>query len=121
VGRTQAEDLTASGYESNTFEGQTCARATSTSPGNVRGAFGGGSGTYDVTVRHFDEDDGQATLTLRVNGVAVESRTLNVDDHTWKSWVVRGVTLETGDEVRVEGARQAGEHARVDYLEIGGS
>ena len=116
--RIQAENMTKTGYENNTFEGVDCARATSNSLGNVRTTFTGSSGTHDITVRYFDENDGQATFTLRVNGLVVGSWTANIDDHTWKTRTFTGISIANGAEIRVEGAREEGEHARVDYVEI---
>ena len=116
--RIQAENMTKTGYENNTFEGVDCARATSNALGNIRTTFTGASGIHDITVRYFDENDGQATFTLRVNGLVVGSWTANVDDHVWKAQTFTGISIANGAEIRVEGARQAGEHARVDYVEI---
>jgi hypothetical protein len=118
VGTTQAENLNKSGYETNTFEGVTCARAISTAPGYINGRFTGSTGTYNVTIRCFDENDGAATLTVRSNGVQIGSRTMNINDHTWKSWTINGVSLSNGHEIRIEGAHESGEHARVDYIQI---
>ena len=118
VGRTQAEDMAKTAYETNTFEGVTGARATSTSIGNVRTTFTGSAGVYTVRVRYMDENDGQATFTLRVNGAVVDTWTADVDDHTWKVRTIASVSIPAGAQIRVEGARQSGEHARVDYVEI---
>src|SRR5262249_36105507 len=73
--RIQAENMTKTGYENNVFEGVACARATSTTLGNIRTTFTGTSGTHDIMVRYFDENDGQATFTLRVGGIVVGSWT----------------------------------------------
>ncbi len=116
--RVEAENMTKTNYETNSFEGVTCARATSTSLGDVRTSFSGTSGTHDITVRYMDENDGAATYTLRVAGAVVGSWTANVNDHTWKTRTFTGVSIATGAEIRVEAARQSGEHARVDYVEI---
>jgi hypothetical protein len=116
--RIQAEAMTKTGYETNVFEGVTCARATSTALGNVRATFTGTSGSHDIAVRYFDENDGQATFTLRVNGVAIGSWTANVDDHVFKTRTFPGVSVPNGAEIRVEAARAAGEHARIDWVEI---
>lgn len=116
--RIEAEDMTKTGYETNTFEGEECARATSNAVGNVRATYTGSSGTRDITVRYHDENDGQAVFTLRVGGVVIGSWTANVDDHTWKTRTFTGVFVATGAEIRVEAAREEGEHARVDYVEI---
>jgi hypothetical protein len=117
-GRFQAENMTKTNYETNTFEGVTAARAISTSLGNVRTTFTGTAGTYTVDVRYHDENDGASTFTLRVGGAVVGSWTANVNDHTWKVRTFTGVAIANGAEIRVESARQSGEHARVDYVEI---
>jgi hypothetical protein len=110
--------MTKTGYENNVFEGVTCARAISTALGNVGTSFTGVAGTHDIVVRYFDENDGQATFALVVGGAVVGMWTANVDDHTWKTRTFTGVFISGGAEIRVEGARAQGEHARVDYVEI---
>jgi Polysaccharide lyase len=116
--RIQAENMTKTAYETNVFEGVTCARATSNALGNVRTTFTGAAGIHDIIVRYFDENDGQATFALVVGGAVVGMWTANVDDHTWKTRTFPGVFIAGGAEIRVEGAREEGEHARVDYVEI---
>jgi hypothetical protein len=116
--RIQAENMTKTNYATDNFEGEACAQATSTTLGNVRANYTGLSGTHDITVRYHDENDGQSTFTLRVAGSVIGSWTANVDDHTWKTRTFTGVFIANGAEIRVEAARQAGEHARIDYVEI---
>jgi hypothetical protein len=116
--RIEAENMTKTNYETNTFEGEDCARAISNTLGNVRANYTGPSGTHDIVIRYHDENDGQAVFVLRVNGVTVGSWTANVDDHTWKTRTFTGVFIANGAEIRVEAAREEGEHARVDYIEI---
>jgi hypothetical protein len=116
--RIQAENMTMTNYAADNFEGEDCAQATSTTLGNVRANYTGPSGTHDVTVRYHDENDGQSTFTLRVAGAVVGSWTANVDDHTWKTRTFTGVSVANGAEIRVEAARNQGEHARIDYVEI---
>jgi hypothetical protein len=116
--RFQAEDMTKTAYETNTFEGVTGARATSTAIGNVRTTFTGASGTYTMVVRYMDENDGRSTFTARVNGAVVDTWTADVDDHVWRTRTIGGVSIPSGAQLRVEGARESGEHARIDYVEI---
>jgi hypothetical protein len=116
--RVQAESMTKTNYETNEFEGATAARATGTTLGNVRTSFSGSAGTHDVSVRYHDENDGAATFTLRVGGAVVGSWTASVNDHTWKVRTFTGVNIAAGAEIRVEAARESGEHARVDWVEI---
>jgi hypothetical protein len=116
--RLEAENMTKTNYATDNFEGEDCAQATSTTLGNVRANYTGPSGTHDITVRYHDENDGQATYTLRVAGAVIGSWTANVDDHTWKTRTFTGVFIANGAEIRVESAREEGEHARIDYVEI---
>ncbi|MCI0661322.1 MAG: heparin lyase I family protein [Acidobacteria bacterium] len=116
--RIQAENMAKTLYETNTFEGETCARATSNSVGNIRATFNGTTGTHDITVRYHDENDGQVTFTLLVGGIVVGSWTANVDDHTWKTRTFTGIFIANGALISIEAAREEGEHARVDYVEI---
>jgi hypothetical protein len=53
-----------------------------------------------------------------VGGVVIGSWTANVDDHTWKTRTFTGVSIANGAEIRIESAREEGEHARIDYVEI---
>jgi polysaccharide lyase-like protein len=116
--RFEAENMTKTNFVSDTFEGETCAQAASNTLGNVRATYTGASGVHDIVVRYHDENDGQATFTLRVGGALIGSWTANVDDHTWKTRTFSGVFVANGAEIRVEAAREEGEHARVDYVEI---
>jgi hypothetical protein len=116
--RFEAESMTKTNYETNNFEGEDCARATSNTLGNVRATYTGPSGARDIVVRYHDENDGQVIFTLRVGGAVIGSWTANVDDHTWKTRTFNGVFIANGAEIRVEAAREEGEHARVDYVEI---
>ncbi len=118
VGRTQAESMTMTNYETNTFQDVVNAGATGTTLGNVRGVFTGASGTYDITIRYMDEDDGQATLTLKIAGTTVDSFVLNADDLMWHTRTTPGVFIASGAEVRIEGAWNSGEHDRIDYIDI---
>lgn len=118
VGTQQAEALNLSGYEPNNFEGADGIRAVSNSVGFANGLFSGATGTYNVTVRYFDENDGASILRLLVNGTQVGTITLDVNDHTWKDWNHSGVSISNGDEIRLEGSRETGEHQRIDYITI---
>lgn len=116
--RYQAETMTKTNYETNTFEGETCARATSTALGNVRTNYTGTSGTHSISVRYHDENDGAATYNVVVGGVLVGTFSANVNDHTWKTITFTGISINNGTEIKIESARESGEHARIDWIEI---
>ncbi len=88
-------------------------------------AFTGGSGTYAITVRYFDEGDGLAGLSLAVNGVAQASWTLDASGVGWtpdsgngRTYTLSGIDLKTGDTIALTGTRNGEEYARVDYVEF---
>jgi len=88
--------------------------------------FAAASGDYDVVVAYFDEDDGQAQLTLRIAGVLIESWTLDADpggsgadaNTLMRRTVAAGLAVSNGSSVQIEGTETASEHARVDYVEF---
>jgi len=45
--------------------------------GTATTTFTGASGTYDVLLRYFDENDGKAILTTSIGGIQVDGRTLD--------------------------------------------
>lgn len=51
----------------------------------------------------------------------IEFRVFGVTGSTWKDWVIPGVAIANGQEIRLEGSRQSGEHLRVDYISIAGA
>ena len=48
-------------------------------PGVALAAFPGPVGTYEITVSYFDENDGQSTLALTVNGQVVDAWVAQAD------------------------------------------
>jgi hypothetical protein len=98
-------------------------RLTGATTGSIRTVFNefyAASGTYDVTVRYFDDSAGSdATFTLRVAGSQQGSSwTGSGNDDSWASETVRDVVIQLGDEVAVEGVGVAGDLAAIDYLEL---
>jgi alpha-glucuronidase len=95
--------------------------------GAIRFKFDGQTGKYDLHVRYFDEQDGVSQFKLFVGGRLVDewkadyelpTPTVLPDAHSSNRRSVRGLSLEHGDEIRVEGAADGGERAAVDYLEV---
>lgn len=88
-------------------------------------AFTGASGTYAISVRYFDEGDGQAGLSLAVNGAAQASWTLDAAGMGWtpdsgngRTYTLSGISLNTGDTIALTGTRDGEEYARVDYVDF---
>ncbi len=87
--------------------------------------FSGKAGWYDVATQYFDQNDGESRFRLLVNGQLVDEWTAvddiptkKPDSHSSTRRRTRGVALRLGDAVRIEGVRDGGEAAPVDYVEI---
>ncbi len=93
--------------------------------GTATGKFSGPSGSYDIVVGYFDEDDGQGKLNVKVGSNsydvamnqnlgagAVSSRNLV------RGTLATGVALQPDVAIAITGTTNASEYARVDYLEF---
>ena len=93
--------------------------------GKVSFKFTGVDGLYDVVLGTFDENDGQARFNVRQNGSAIGSITLNKElgsnSPNAQTAVARKVTtvqIKNGDTFVVNGFENAGEYARLDYIDF---
>ena len=77
------------------------------------------SGRYDVGVRCFDRDSGQAALALYINGKqqGASWRAAN-DGNAWATHTVRDVLINDGDEIAVAVTGHRGETGELDYVEL---
>jgi VCBS repeat-containing protein len=124
----EAESLTLAGYQ---VEGNGAASggALIRLPlGGTQGtatlqSFTGATGTYDLNVSYFDENDGASTFSVLVNGTVVGNWTANApgpdslagaDD--LKVQTLAGLSLHTGDTIAIRGTVDGNEFARVDKL-----
>src|SRR5215831_4572197 len=87
--------------------------------------FASATGKYDVVVQYFDENDGASAFTLSVADRAVDRWVADSDlpsnvpnVHTSTRRVVRGVSLTSGDPIRIEAKPDRDEGAVVDYVEV---
>ncbi len=100
------------------------AGAPSQESGSASYQFAGPTGTYTVALGTFDENDGEATLTLSKNGVVAgsvildENKPSNAANSTTKveRVVATGLSLASGDVITVTGIENGSEHARFDYI-----
>ena len=85
----------------------------------------GPPGWYTLNVRYFDQNDGVSRFRLLVGDQLVDEWTAGdrlptrrIDASSSARRVVPGIALRPGDEVRIEGMRDGGETAALDYIEI---
>ncbi|WP_353475011.1 CBM35 domain-containing protein [Salipiger sp. H15] len=126
--RVEAEDLALEGFQvSNNAHasGRQLIQATGSGAHVASMTFAETAGTYEITVGHFDESDGNAVLSLLVNGAVRETFTWNknagdaiVNASSFAEYTFAGVALSAGDVVAFAGAPDGGEPLRIDYLDF---
>ncbi len=80
-------------------------------------------GVYDLVVTYFDENDGNATAAIKVDGVTVDNWTwnkqlgsANATSGTKTTHTIKNVTLDESAVITIEGRKSGGEEWRVDRL-----
>lgn len=124
LGTTEAEDLELVTY---TVENRGSASGGQTirmvepdgTQGTAAGEFTGADGSYDIDVTYFNENDGEATFELLVNGVVAATWT-GAGGTGGAVSTIESVTLdlETGDIITLRGTVGDGELARFDKIDI---
>jgi len=87
--------------------------------------FNGPAGWYTMRVEYFDQANGVAHYRVLVNTQPVDEwaadlrmPSVKLDSTTSTRRTISGIALRPGDEIRIEGAPDAGEAAALDYLEL---
>ncbi|HEV2194962.1 MAG TPA: alpha-glucuronidase family glycosyl hydrolase [Candidatus Acidoferrum sp.] len=87
--------------------------------------FSGVSGTYQLNIQYFDQNNGKAKFRASVAGHLLDEWVADdtlpnakLGGDTSIRRQIRGVRLHPGDEIRVEGIPDGGELAALDYVEI---
>lgn len=92
------------------------------SSGSAEFTFNGEPGRYDFSIRYRDENDGASTLKLVVNGTTrgewIADDVTSSSSDQWKTFSIDNIQVNANSEVRVEADANAGEYARLDYLEM---
>lgn len=129
--RIEAEDLQLDGYlvEAVPDSGASANRHLSLRGagdiGSASGVFQGETGTYDVAVGYYDENDGTGDLNVTVAG---KTATIALDRDLPSNWAQPealtsrithpSVDLTSGVRFTVEGMRDRNEYGRFDYIEF---
>lgn len=88
--------------------------------------FSGKPGTYDVVVGYFDENDGNAQISLSHEDKLLDRWTLNQQlgtdyinaNNRVERTVARNLTIAAGDSFQLEGVETTDEYARIDYIDF---
>ncbi len=130
--RYEAEELTLDGYKVETVKNSGASggkhislKGNTQNKGSATGTFEGETGTYQVKVGYFDENDGQSKAKVTVGE---ESTSFTFDKDLPDGWAkpasktsriaIESVQLESGDTFKIEGISNKGEFARFDYIEF---
>jgi len=127
----EAEDMYSNGFQvvagSQASGGELAKLNCAGGSGALWTCFDGKSGTYDVTIRVQDENDGQSIIKLKVNGAFVEAVRLNGDtdgggsnDDGFSTYVIKDVAIQNGDYVTLKARGDGGEYVRIDNLVLEG-
>lgn len=130
--RYEAEDLNLNGYIAETVEGsqasggqQISLKNTGNQSGTATGVFEGNSGTYNVIVGYYDENDGVSSATVTIDG---DPQTFAFDRDLPSDWALpaaqtnrithEGINLTSGTPFEINATLGGGEYARFDYIEF---
>lgn len=125
----EAEDMSTDGDYSvenvAAASGGKALKAASGKTGEAWFTFTGTAGSYNITVYYFDENDGQSTFKLYVNGSQQDTWVANqnlgsgsANSSTLTSRVVSNITLAPGDVIKVTGKQHSNEYARLDKVVV---
>lgn len=121
----EAEELTLNGYRARgTCVASDGALIQTWGTGTASTVFGGVSGVYMLDLGVFDENDGQSTIEVLVNGEVVQTITLDQDLNGNFIYGTRTVVslgeidLQTGDTLTLRGTADGGEPARIDNVSL---
>ncbi|MEL6584568.1 MAG: Ig-like domain-containing protein [Pseudomonadota bacterium] len=84
--------------------------------------FAGEDGVYDITINLFDENDGESTIDVVLNGVVIDTIELDQTggggfiDGSERAVTLSGIALSEGDDLQLRAVRDGNEFARVDNL-----
>ena len=96
--------------------------------GYLKTDFKGQDGTYDIKIRVQDENDGQSTIWVKVNGQLVKAIKLDRDSDGggsnnggFSTYVIKNVELDTGDEFKLVVNGDNCEFVRIDKIDFVGA
>ncbi|MEM9216357.1 MAG: NF038122 family metalloprotease [Cyanobacteria bacterium P01_F01_bin.150] len=119
--RVEVEDMSLSGnseiYTGWKYDSEDIVRTSSTSTATT--TFTGEAGRYLVVARYFDEDNGQASLSVTMNGDLLDNWTLDQDnDHYYTRTIAQEIQLNSGDAFTITLTANGNDEANFDYLEF---
>ncbi|MEM9063400.1 MAG: Ig-like domain-containing protein, partial [Pseudomonadota bacterium] len=121
----EAEDMALKGYRVDDIDAASGGEVIKLKKkeGEAEITFGAQDGVYDLELAYVDENDGQGSIVVEVNGVVVQTIILDQDnngngnDHSTISTIkIDNLNLSQGDTITLRGERDQYEFARIDAL-----
>jgi hypothetical protein len=98
---------------------------TNSGTGSADFLYSGISGTKNMTIWYYDQNNGSATYKLYINDVLKDTWTADKDlGASWFTASTRtfrylsDIAINTGDRIKIEGTVDGSENAAVDFVEI---
>jgi hypothetical protein len=86
--------------------------------GKATYTFNEPSGTYDIRITYFDEEDGKSQITLLIAGQERTLFRLDEDTDCWRWRIFENIQVNKGDEITLVGKADQKEQAKLDYIEF---
>ena len=118
--RLEAEELQLTNYSVESL-GAASGNGLISTPdtGTVSTIFTGPAGTYQLSVGHFDDANGQSQIHLKLNGFGVDNWLLDEDTQQVTTHTVnKSIYLRPGDLIELIGMGDGSEAAQIDYLDL---
>ncbi|MGQ4650371.1 hypothetical protein [Lyngbya aestuarii] len=128
--RVEAEQMTLNNYRIESADSASGGQLiglleTPSNTGTASTVFTGASGSYDIIIGYYDENDGKASLELLSDGVSIDNWTLNKNldssgpsSKSFTKHTIDGQSLTQGETIAIQGTVNKEEYARVDYIEF---
>lgn len=124
--KIEAENMNLVSYTVESNSSASCGECIkSEGVGTASFTFSDTSGSYAIKVVYFDENDGTASYKLSVDDIVIDTWVADqnlgsgsANTKTLASRTVNNITLNTSFQIKLEGKKNSGDNARVDYIEI---
>ena len=127
-GKVEVEDMTLSGdyvLESQGFaSGGSLVKTNSSFTATTK--FTGSTGLYNIVIGYYDENDGASPMTVKLDGTVLDNWIFDQQlgnaaagaDNLVTRTVANAVTLNSGALLALQASKEAGEYARIDYVDF---
>ena len=92
--------------------------AETTGKGSASYRFDNASGSYDIRITYFDEEEGQSKVQLFVGDKEVVNFRLDEDVDCWRWRRFKNIQVKRGDEIKLIAQADPKERVRLDFVEF---